>query len=222
MRHSSFLVMVMLVLLVQQVTFGKKKGGGDSGTCKIAVTLCLPIESPPQCPPGSQCSSNADSFKIASPTTLSVGLAKDLKKNVEQKILHASLVEGQDADCASTGQLCCSNGCGNVCTDPVYSITCANVKCAGGPCVDTGNGPKCQNNGQTGCSSDSDCNGNKECCNGVCSPNCSPCDSVTCLAGDETCVETPEPHCECTSSVYNCLVSPCSVTPCDNHPAAEC
>ncbi|KAK7460721.1 hypothetical protein BaRGS_00038867, partial [Batillaria attramentaria] len=95
-------------------------------------------------------------------------------------------------------------------------------KCAGGPCVDTGNGPKCQNNGQTGCSSDSDCNGNKECCNGVCSPNCSPCDSVTCLAGDETCVETPEPHCECTSSVYNCLVSPCSVTPCDNHPAAEC
>lgn len=63
-----------------------------------------------------------------------------------------------DEDCKN-GQLCCSNGCGRVCTDPVFPKLVCPRPTGFGICVER-------------CSSDEDCPGIKKCCSNGCGHEC--------------------------------------------------
>ena len=63
-----------------------------------------------------------------------------------------------DADCKN-GQLCCSNGCGKVCMDPVFPKPVCPPPTGFGICVER-------------CSSDEDCPGIEKCCSNGCGHEC--------------------------------------------------
>ncbi|KAL8613702.1 hypothetical protein ACOMHN_029794 [Nucella lapillus] len=117
-----------------------------------------------------------------------------------------------DQDCKGNNK-CCSNGCGQICKNPVPEITCANVLCSEGTvCVETDNGPKCVRvrpgkcpqfrcpipfppQCLDECKYDDQCPAGKKCCNGC--KGCrqcftpfgvpaNPCDKVKCKP-DEVC-----------------------------------